>query len=101
MIHVLATIRVARGRRAEFLNHFHALVPLVLAEKGCIEYGSAVDLRTPVSSESPREDVVTVIEKWESFEALQNHLAAVHMHQYRQTVKELVVGVELLVLQPA
>ena len=78
-----------------------ALVPLVLAEKGCIEYGSAVDLRTPVSSESPREDVVTVIEKWESFEALQNHLAAVHMHQYRQTVKELVVGVELLVLQPA
>ena len=102
MIHVIATIHLARGRRAEFLSHFHALVPLVHAEKGCLDYGPAIDMHTPVTSEPPvRDDVVTVIERWESVQALQDHLAATHMDRYRQTVKDLVVGVEIRVLQPA
>jgi len=102
MIHVLATIQLARGRRADFLAQFHKLVPLVHAERGCIEYGPAIDIETPVASVPPiREDVVTVIEKWESVPALQDHLAAPHMDRYRQAVKDLVVGVEIRVLRPA
>jgi quinol monooxygenase YgiN len=102
MIHVIATIHLVPGRRAEFLTHFHKLVPMVLAEKGCLEYGPAIDLQTPVTSDPPvRDDVVTVIEKWESVEALQDHLAAPHMDRFRQAVKDLVVGVEIRVLQPA
>ena len=43
MIHVLAVITANAGKRAEVLAAFNANVPAVRAEKGCIEYGAAVD----------------------------------------------------------
>jgi quinol monooxygenase YgiN len=102
MIHVLATIQLTPGRQADFLAQFHKLVPLVRAEQGCVEYGPAVDLPTPVAGVPPvRNDVVTVIEKWESVQALQDHLAAPHMSRYRDAVKDLVAGVEIRVMEPA
>lgn len=102
MIHVLATIRLNPGRRADFLAEFRKLVPQVHAEAGCIEYGPAIDIPTPIEAVAPvRDDVIVVIEKWESVQALQDHLAAPHMARYRETVKELVAGVEIRVLQPA
>lgn len=102
MIHVLATIRTAAGRRGDFLAAFRDLVPQVRAEVGCIEYGPAVDLEAPIDGQGPvRDDVVTVIEKWESVAALQDHLAAPHVCRYRDTVKDIVVGLEIRVLQPA
>ena len=101
MIHVIATIRTAAGRRDDFLAAFRELVPLVRAEAGCLEYGPAVDLETPISGQPPnRDDVVTVVEKWESLAALQDHLAAPHMLRYREKVKDLVAGLEIRVLQP-
>ena len=48
-----------------------------------------------------RENVVTVIEKWESIEALEAHLMQPHMLEYRKAVKDLVAGTTLLVLEPA
>lgn len=101
MIHVIATIRTAPGRLDDFLTAFTELVPDVQAEAGCIEYGGAVDLATPVSSQPVREDVVTVIEKWESVEALVDHLKAPHMLRYRDRVKEIIAGVDIRVLEPA
>lgn len=102
MIHVIATIEVAPDRREDFLAAFQELVPDVRAEKGCIEYGPAIDLATSVGdSPSPRENVVSVIEKWESVEALKAHLEAPHMQRYRRTVKDIVLGVSIRVLEPA
>ena len=102
MIHVIATIEIAPGRREDFLAVFQELVPDVQAEQGCIEYGPAVDLATSIGdSPSPRENVVTVIEKWDSVEALQAHLEAPHMARYRRTVKDIVLGVSIRVLEPA
>ena len=102
MIHVIATIRTAAGRHEDFLAAFRQLVPQVRAEAGCLEYGPAVDLATPIAGAAPvREDVVTVLEKWESVKALQDHLAAPHMLQYREKVKDIVAGVEIRVLAPA
>ena len=102
MIHVIATVRTAAGRRDDFLAAFRDVVPQVRAEAGCLEYGPAVDLATPIAgAAAARQDVVTVVEKWESIEALQNHLAAPHMVRYRETVKNLVAGVEIRVLAPA
>ncbi len=46
MIHVLATIELAPGRRSEFLKEFHAIMPSVKSETGCLEYGPAVDTVT-------------------------------------------------------
>jgi quinol monooxygenase YgiN len=102
MIHVIATIQTTPGQTQAFLAAFRQLVPLVRAEAGCIEYGPAVDVQTPIAIQAPiREDVVTVIEKWASVEALQDHLAAPHMQKYREQVKDLVLGVEIQVLEPA
>ena len=102
MIHVIATIELAPGHRDDFLREFHALVPLVRAETGCVEYGPTVDVETPMAPNAPpRDDVVTVVEKWADLEALKAHLAAAHMADYRQRVKPWVRKVDLRVLRPA
>ena len=102
MIHVIATVELHPGRRDAFLAEFHRLMPHVLAEDGCIEYGPAVDVATGIPAQPPaREDVVTILEKWSSVEHLKAHLAAPHMGDYRARVKEMVARTTLHVLSPA
>jgi quinol monooxygenase YgiN len=102
MIHVLATIELHPGKRAAFLEEFHALIPLVQAELGCIEYGSAIHCPTPISAQTTLgEDTVVVIEKWSDVPALQAHLVAPHMGIYREKVKGYVKNVSLQILQPS
>jgi quinol monooxygenase YgiN len=101
MIHVIATIRNAPGRRDELIAAFRELVPVVRAEAGCIEYGTAIDLETPIAAQVPvLEDAVTVVEKWDSLPALQAHLVAPHMQSHRERVKNIVTGVEIRILKP-
>ncbi|HEX4416036.1 MAG TPA: putative quinol monooxygenase [Lacipirellulaceae bacterium] len=102
MIHVIASITTAPGSRAPFLEEFNRLVPSVRAEAGCIEYGPTLDVETGIAGiPGTREDVVTVIEKWQSVEALDAHLRAPHMLQYRTAVKDFVTIVEIRVTRPA
>lgn len=102
MIHVIARIEAQPGKRAELLEAFHQLVPKVHAEEGCIEYGPAIDADSGIPVQSMLgEDVFTVVEKWESLDHLKAHLAAPHMAEYREEVKDLVCGVTLNVLEPA
>lgn len=102
MIHVIATIRLAPGTRAAFLVEFHKLVPLVLAEDGCLAYGPTVDEPCGLAvQELAGEDAVVVVEQWASPAALAAHAAAPHMADYRVRVKDYVRGVSLLVLKPA
>jgi len=102
MICVLATIEVAPGRRDDFLAAFAVLAPQVRAEPGCLEYGPMVDVETTIPSQGPaRDDVAVIVEKWESIEALEAHLMAPHMLEYRKATKELVRNVTLQILRPA
>jgi quinol monooxygenase YgiN len=102
VIYVIATVRLQPGARDEFLGHFRALVPTVLREEGCLEYGPTVDLAAHLAAQpAPRPDVVTVVEKWESLEHLRAHLSAPHMLAYRDRVKSLVQGTMLQILEPA
>ena len=102
MIFVIADISVAKGRRQDLLNEFEKLVPLVHAEDGCIEYTPVVDQATELPIlQPPREDVVTVVEKWESVAALQAHLDAPHMLEYREAVKDIVTDVSIRVMATA
>lgn len=101
MINVLASIRVAKGKRDAFLEIFNANVPKVREEEGCIEYFPAVDVETGLPPQVLDEDIVTIIEKWESIEALRAHLAAPHMLAYKEQVKDLVENLSLKVLQQA
>jgi len=100
MIHVIATIDVNAGRRDDFLAEFRHLVPQVRAEAGCIQYGPSVDVDSGISAQKAvRDNAVVVVEQWESLEALQTHLVAPHMQEYRTKVKDLVAGMDLQILQ--
>lgn len=101
MIHVIATIEVVEGKRDAFLAEFRKLMPKVHAEKGCIEYGPAVDVDTGLPMQDQRPNNVVIIEKWSDVPALKDHLAQPHMTAYREAVKDYVRGVRLQVLQPA
>ncbi len=102
MIYVIATIDLQPGTREAFLAEFRQVVPKVLAETGCLEYGPAVDLETNLDLQPPvRPDAVTVLEKWDDLPSLEAHLVAPHMQAYRQRVKSLVRGASVQVLRPA
>ena len=101
MIHVIAAIELKPGTRDAFLREFHALMPSVHAEDGCIEYGPTVDAETPIAAQVPRRpDLVTIVEKWRDVPALQAHLVAPHMIDYRSRITLFVQGVTLRVLEP-
>ena len=101
MIHVVATVELHPGTRERFLQEFAQLIPLVRAEQGCIEYGSAIDVASGLAPQIPlRPDVVTVVEKWSNLDALKAHAAAPHMAAYRGRVKDFVMRTTLQVLAP-
>tara|TARA_R110002095_G_scaffold206866_3_gene191301 strand:+ start:6470 stop:6778 length:309 start_codon:yes stop_codon:yes gene_type:complete len=102
MIFVIADIEIVAGKQAAFLEAFHQLVPQVLAEEGCIEYGPAIDEETDIPAQIRNgTQIVTVMEKWASVDALKAHLVAPHMTVYREQVADLVKGTKLKVLKPA
>ena len=101
MIHVIATIEVKSARQDEFLGIFKANIPAVQAEPGCIRYDPTVDLASGLPPQIPlRQNAVTIVETWESLEALRTHLAAAHMAAYKAATKDMVEKVTLQVLQP-
>lgn len=101
MIHVVAQVQVNDGQREMFLAEFRKLVPEVLRESGCLEYGPTIDAETDLDRQHTDASTVTIIEKWESLDHLKAHLAAPHMLAYRERVKEMVSGSKLHILQPA
>lgn len=101
MIYVIASVDVAAGEREAFLAEFRRVVPEVLAEKGCLFYGPTVDIPSGLGRQIPlRENVVTIVESWQSLEDLQAHIVAPHMTRYRERVKDLVLSTQLQVLSP-
>lgn len=102
MIHVVAVITAKPGKRAEILQHFRANVPNVHKEKGCIEYGAAVDAENALAFQTKwGAETFLVIEKWESMDALKAHAAAPHMAAYGAKTKELIASRVIHILTPA
>ena len=102
MIHVVAIVTAKPGKREEILKHFRANVPAVKAEKGCIEYGAAIDAENALGFQTRYgPDTFVVVEKWESMDALKAHAAAPHMAAYAAKVKELIASRTIHILQPA
>ena len=101
MINVIASIHIKEGRLSEFIKIFKTNIPKVLEEKGCIEYVPTVDMPTDYPPQKLNNNVVTIIEKWDSLEDLQAHMIAPHMLAYREKVKDLVYKVSLKVLTEA
>lgn len=99
MIHVLAILTAKPGRRAEVLEAFHANIPAVRAEAGCLEYGPAIDA-DGLGDAKFGPDTFVVIEKWESPEALAAHAKSAHMAAYMAKTQALIASRAIHVLQP-
>ena len=101
MLYVIATLDLAPGTRDAFLAEFAKVLPLVRAEAGCIEYGPTVDAETGIASQSKiGPDRITIVERWESVDALRAHDTAPHMQAYRPRVREYIRGREIRMLAP-
>jgi quinol monooxygenase YgiN len=101
MIHVIAVITAKPGKREEILGRFRANVPAVRAEKGCIEYGAAVDADPALPIQTKYgPDTFVAIEKWETMDALRAHGAAPHMAAYAAKTRDLVASRVIHILSP-
>jgi quinol monooxygenase YgiN len=101
MISVIASVRVKADRLPQFIEILKANVPKVREEKGCIEYFPAIDIDSGLPVQKLDKNVVTIIEKWESVEALRAHLKTPHMLAYREKVKDMVEELSIKVLKEA
>ena len=101
MVHVIAVITAKPGKRDAILEAFRANVPNVRAEKGCIEYGAAIDAdpALPVQTKFG-VDTFLVVEKWESMDALRAHAAAPHMAAYAAKTREHIASRVIHILSP-
>ncbi len=98
MIHVVASIKVKPSSLEDFIGIFKANVPLVLAEDGCLGYEPVMDLPTDMAVQAKEPNVVTVVEKWESVDALKAHLSSPHMLDYRGKTAAMVEDAKVRIL---
>jgi quinol monooxygenase YgiN len=102
MIHVVAIITAKPGMRGAILEAFHANMPAVHAEHGCIEYGPATDAERVGRFQTKfGQDTFVVIEKWESPEALAAHAESPHMAAYGAKTRDMIASRVIHVLEPA
>jgi quinol monooxygenase YgiN len=101
MIYVVVMVRVKEGKAKEFIDLFKTVAVKVRQEKGCIEYMPAVDA-PGAPPETVDKNIVTILEKWASAEALGDHMGTPHMKDFFEKQKELVEGNSVMkILQEA
>ena len=83
MIVVVATFRAREGREQELRTTLEGLVPVTREERGSIQYDLHVAEEDPAS--------LLFYERWESDEALQEHLSSPHVGAVFAIVGELCV----------
>jgi quinol monooxygenase YgiN len=102
MIRVIAIVTLKEGKRKSYLEEVYKIMPLVHIEDGCIEYGPYIDMDSGIPIQKKLgPDTVTIIERWESLEALKKHGTTPHMNNFRHAVKTFMQSMQLLVLTSA
>ena len=102
MIHVIATVNTKPGCRDKYLEILKGNVTNVKGETGCLVYEPTIDMETDIEiHEKAGDEAVTIVEAWDSVEALKAHFQAPHMLSYREKAKDLLESVTIRVLQPA
>ena len=74
MIVVVGYITINPEMRAEAEAAIATLVPLTVAEEGCVEYRYAADILEP--------NRINIWEQWESEEAMNAHMATPHLAEF-------------------
>jgi quinol monooxygenase YgiN len=94
MVHVIVTFIIKDGMMDQYLAGVRKLRPLVLAEKGCVEYTYVKEIQSSLGIQEPvQENRLTLIEKWESLEALELHGKSPHMIEYTKILSPMRVSV--------
>ena len=101
MICVIATIKAKTGQRQALLACIQENLSNVHAEVGCVEYQPMIDTESSLGAQELDENIVTMVEKWETMSNLNAHSVAPHMLEYREKVKDIVDSVSLKVLTAA
>ena len=96
MIYVIARMELNEGCKDAILKVLETTVPLVLKEEGCIMYTPCLE-----ADEENQEKYLTIVEAWENREVHKAHLAAPHMAEFREAVKDLRKNSSVKVLTPA
>lgn len=100
MLTVVAEICVKPGRRQVVLDAIQQLIPTVLDEEGCHQYDALVDHQAQVPWKHNLPDSIFMLEKWESLRHLEQHQQMLHMEEHRGRIKDDVVDVKILALEP-
>ena len=99
MINVVTTVRVKKGKKVDFLKSFKDNLPKVKNESGVIEYFAATDIDSKIPIQNLDEDVIMILEKWDSLDSLHAHLKTAHMQKHLKQVESLIENVSIKVLQ--
>ncbi|MXP50510.1 antibiotic biosynthesis monooxygenase [Pantoea sp. Eser] len=101
MLTVVAEIRVKPGRRQAVLEAVNALIPTVLQEEVCHQYDALLDHQAQVPWKQNSPDSIFMLEQWETLRHLEQHQQMPHMDAHRAIIKDDVVDVKILVLEPS
>jgi quinol monooxygenase YgiN len=102
MIRVVAVLTTKPGRRDELLAACKAILPVVRAEEGCVEYAPYIDADGIGAFQAKfGPDTLVILETWESPEALAAHAVADHMKEYGKKIRDLLESRAIHVLSAA
>ena len=101
MIHVIASIFIKEAKVPNVLKIYETFAPKVNQEEGCLLYLPTIDCKTDIATQLQADNIVTVIDKWESMAAFKKHLSAPHVVEFRENIKESVEKVSIKVLKNA
>jgi len=102
MVQLTVTVTTRPGCVPDYISAFRDLVPKVLLEEGCLEYGIYVDSKDPRFDNPIRPDTVVLCEKWASIEALQHHTRnSPALNEFRRQVKDIKITSSYTLLVPA
>lgn len=101
MLTVVAEICVKPGRRQVVLEAIQQLIPTVLDEEGCHQYDALLDHQAQMPWKHNSPDSIFMLEQWGSLRHLEQHQQMAHMEKHRERIKNDVVDVKILVLEPA
>jgi quinol monooxygenase YgiN len=96
MIHVIAVVTAKPGRRAELIKELEAIIPLQRAEEGFVEVSLTMD--SCGSKDRFGDDAFVMLEKWNSRETFEAHLATPHLRSYNEQIRDRVANVAIHVL---
>lgn len=101
MLTIIAEIKVksAAEHFQRVLTALSNITPTVLKEDGCFAYDILVNHQSNAAYQAPLLDTIIMLEKWQSMQHLDQHLATAHMQRYQEQVKDDVLAVKISILE--